>query len=223
MAGVIKTVTPFLRGAGHFCVGAFDYERANEEINLKVSAGALAAGTALGIVLGAATVTPAAKAGNTGNGTFAATPTVDASGAAGVYTVTVIEPALNGGTFEVSKPDGAADGTGTIGVAYNGTINFTLNDGATDFVAGDQFTVTVAYNAAETWGAWNPAATDGLQNFKGFLWDDRPNVAAVQRAVATRREATVNAHAITGWADLSSDNQAALIAAAKALGIIILL
>jgi hypothetical protein len=36
------------------------------------------------------------------------------------------------------------DGEGVVGTAYNGTVNFTIADGATDFVAGDAFTVHVA-------------------------------------------------------------------------------
>jgi hypothetical protein len=52
------------------------------------------------------------------------------------------------GHLEVIKPDGSLDGTGVIAVAYNGSINFTLADGATDFVAGDYITVPVTQTGA---------------------------------------------------------------------------
>lgn len=223
MAGVIKTVTPWNRGAGHFCVGELNYERSNETISLKASAGALAAGQLLGEQDAAtATVTTGDVGTTTGNGTFAATPTADAAAPAGDYTVTIIEPAANGGAFTVAKPDGSLDGHGTIGVAYNGTVNFTLNDGATDFVAGDIKKINVAYAASSGYGAYDPAATNGLQNLTGILWDDRANVAAAQRAVAVKREATVNGNALVGWADFTTNQKAAIVTAAKALGIIIL-
>ncbi len=37
-AGVLKTVTPFLRGAGHALVGEIIYERSNKEVTLAPSA-----------------------------------------------------------------------------------------------------------------------------------------------------------------------------------------
>jgi len=127
MAGVIKTTSAFLRGAGHGFVGQLNYERANEEIVLAANIGAITAMTPLGAL-------------------------------------------TSGGQY---KP-------------------------------------------------WAPAASDGTQTFAGFLWEDRPALATTQRAVRTCREATVNAHAITGWDALSTPNKAALVAAAKAMGIIIL-
>lgn len=86
----------------------------------------------------------AAKAGNTGNGALTlGTPKTAAGVKPGGYVVTIIEPASNGGVFSVTDPDGNALATGTIGVLYDGVVRFTIADGATDFVAGDQFTITV--------------------------------------------------------------------------------
>ncbi|MEV5033674.1 head decoration protein [Sphingobium sp. LMC3-1-1.1] len=110
----------------------------------------LVAGAVIGaILLGAVTVTPGAAvsatpAGTPGNGSIG-TVTSDAGAQEGTYQVVIIEPAANGGTYEVTKPDGTVDGTGVIGQAYNGSINFTLADGATDFVAGDLIPVVVDY------------------------------------------------------------------------------
>lgn len=128
MAGVIKTTRAYLRGAGHFCVGSLNYERANEEITLAPVAGEpIVAGQILGQI--------------------------------------------------------------TTGGQYK---------------------------------KFDPAASDGSQNFAGILWDDRPVSATAQRAVATKREATVNANALFGYSSLSTPQKAAVIAAAKAVGIIIL-
>lgn len=127
MAGVIKTVTPYNRGAGHYCVGQLNYERANEEITLAIQAAPIVAGTMLGIIT-----------------------------AGGNYTTLAV------------------------------------------------------------------GASDGSQNFAGILWDDRPISAAVQRAVATKREATVNCHALVGFDALTTNQKATIVAAAKTMGIIIL-
>jgi hypothetical protein len=97
--------------------------------------------TALSVAVGSPVTT------GTGNGSIG-TPTVDAGAQPGDYKVVIIEPGANVGTFEVFKPDGSLDGTGVVAVAYNGSINFTLADGATDFLAGDYITVPVTQTGA---------------------------------------------------------------------------
>lgn len=86
----------------------------------------------------------AAIAGNTGNGTITGVAAGSSEPKPGVYKVLCIEPAANLGTFEVIDPDGILIGKANVGVAFNGPVNFTINDGAADFVAGDGFDVTVA-------------------------------------------------------------------------------
>lgn len=89
------------------------------------------------------TAVAAAQVGNTGNGTMGAV-TVSAGAKAGLYSLEIIEPAANAGTFIVLDPDGVEVGTGNVAAAFNaGGIAFTLADGATDFVAGDGFNITV--------------------------------------------------------------------------------
>lgn len=103
-----------------------------------------------GVILGgtfAATGSSAALGTNTGNGTMGAI-TVTAGAKQGDYVLTIIEPGANVGTFTVSDPDGVQVGDGAVASAYSaGGLAFTLADGATDFVAGDSFTITVAYTA----------------------------------------------------------------------------
>lgn len=102
---------------------------------IKVLAGqVLQAGHVLGKV-GIGTATGVAVSGNIGNGTIS-----DVSAGTGVkagtYGVTCIEPAANGGTFAIEEPGGVIIGSAMVGTPYVGQINFTLNDGATDFAAG---------------------------------------------------------------------------------------
>lgn len=95
----------------------------------------------------AATASASALGTNTGNGTMG-TITVSAGAKQGNYVLTVIEPGSNVGTFVVVDPDGVQIGDGAVGSAFSaGGLAFTLADGATDFVAGDSFTISVTYTA----------------------------------------------------------------------------
>lgn len=118
----------------------------------------------------AATVAFAIGAGNTGNGvlTLAATPFTGVADV-GVYRVVMTEPVANLGTFLVEGPTGVIVGRGVVGTAYSGGVAFTIADGATDFVAGDSFLVTVSA-VTYRWGAFDPAATDGRQVPRALLY-----------------------------------------------------
>lgn len=104
-------------------------------------------GTRIGIEAAAGSAVAAAVAGNTGNGAMGAI-TVSTGAKAGVYTLTIIEPAANAGAFVVTDPDGIVIGNGDVAAAFSaGGLAFTLADGATDFAAGDQLTITVTLTA----------------------------------------------------------------------------
>jgi hypothetical protein len=93
------------------------------------------------------TATAAALGTNTGNGTMG-TITVSTGAVPGVYVLRIIEPGANVGTFVVEGPNGVQIGDGVVATAFSaGGLAFTLADGATDFVAGDSFAITVAGNA----------------------------------------------------------------------------
>lgn len=106
----------------------------------------LVRGSVLGkITLG--TATSAAKSGgNTGNGTCTvdATTPVLANAAVGVYTVRCITAATNGGTFRVNAPDGTVLGDVAVAATFASQIKFVIADGATDFIVGDGFDITIA-------------------------------------------------------------------------------
>lgn len=81
------------------------------------------------------------------------------------FTITV----GNGGLWSIIDPDGLSLPDAKTGVAYvSNSLNFTINDGVTDFVVGDSFTVTVASGS----GKWKKAVAtnvDGSQEELGVL------------------------------------------------------
>lgn len=162
-----------------------------------------------GHVLGKVTVgtaTGATVSGNTGNGSLSAVSVGDAA-KAGIYQLICIEPATNGGVFEVEDPDGVIIGRAVVGTPFTGAVNFTLGDGATDFVAGDRFTVTVAAGSGK-YKEYNPANTDGSQTAIAILLDNVDSSAADQPAVIIARQAEVNAAELV-WFTGATDNQKA--------------
>ncbi len=95
------------------------------------------------IGLGPVPTTGTADAGNTGDGTL----TGVAQGVAmkpGTYTLTCTAAAANGGTFSVVDPEVIDIGPATVGVAFSHPqIDLLINDGATDFIVGDIFTIEI--------------------------------------------------------------------------------
>ncbi len=120
------------------------------------------------VATGAQTVTVTAKAGNTASIGVIASATADAKVPEGRWEVLIIEPGANAGKFEVRNPKAKLDGSGDVGAAYNGGINFTWADGATDVVAGDAFFIDVAYAAGEAFVELNLSGTDGSQIAAGI-------------------------------------------------------
>ncbi len=141
-------------------------------------------------LVGALAALATAAAGNTGNGTVGSL-TVDANAPLGVYVLTIIEPASNGGTFSLEGPDGVELPPGKVAVAYNGPINFTLADGGTDFAAGDRIEIEVTQDdAVEQWVAW-----DGDGDVHGLA------IEAVETGVGE----TATSAAITGDAEVNAN------------------
>ncbi|MDH5511090.1 MAG: head decoration protein [Nitrospinota bacterium] len=128
--------------------------------------GALIRGQLLGKVSLAAGA-PVADAGNTGDGTVTGV-TLDAVTREGTYVIECIAAAANSGTFKVVDPEGyAIDAQAEVGTPFtSGHLNFTINDGATDFIVGDKFTIAVgagsgkyrAYSAGNVDGSRHPVA-----------------------------------------------------------------
>lgn len=176
-------------------------------------------GTILGGVI---TGTAAATAGgsNTGNGTVtvdASTPVI-AKGQIGTYTATCITAAVNGGTFRVTDPSGNVLGDVAVAATFANQIKFVINDGATDFVVGDTFTIlttitSVAYELLDL------AATDGSQHAAGILWEEVAAATTETRTIICRDAEVVAAH-LTYSASATDAQKVATNAALAQLGII---
>lgn len=167
---------------------------------------------------GATTVTATAGT-NTGNGALTlANPAYTSAAKPGVYTITMLTEKANGGEFEVEGPNGAIVGAGKVGTAFTKQVRFTIADGATDFVPGDQFTLKVGIVPGENDGkivAWDPTASNGSQIICGVCLKDC--VAADGEdlpggVLYSRRLAVLNAGAIVWPAGLSVNDAARALA-----------
>lgn len=140
--------------------------------NGTISGVAMKAATKLGVYLinciavgvpTAGAATGAAVAGNAGNGTITASPTVGVGAKIGIYNLTCIEPATDLGKFMLQDPDGHEVGTVTVGAQFvGGGLTFTVADGSNDFASGDSFTITVATVAANG-GIFSVHDPDGIR------------------------------------------------------------
>ena len=160
-----------------------------------------------------------ADAGNTGNGTLTLVTGGD-DAQIGTYSITCTEAAENGGTFAVVAPNGEALPDAQVGQAYaNPQINFTINDGATDFAAGDSFTIEVAEGSGKC-TAIDFTAVDGSQQAYGIAAGDYDASSADVKGVAFVRDARFIASALA-WPDgATADQKNKALAELKAMGII---
>jgi hypothetical protein len=179
------------------------------------------------ILTGTTTVTAgaavSASGGTPGNGVVGSL-TADAGAPEGVYQIVFIEPAANAGTFQVIRPDGSVDGAGTVAVAYNGTINFTLADGATDFAVGDRIPVTVDYADAGVFKhvQIDFAAVNGAANAVGVAPRaiSVPNGADLEGPALKRGPLLLRSDELAWPAGATSDQKASALAQLQALGIV---
>lgn len=131
-----------------------------------IASGTYKRGTVLGQV-STLNVETVATSTNTGNGSVGSISVEDAA-PLGAYTLT----ATAATTFSVTDPEGTALAEATVGTAYTSDdLNFTITAGATAFVAGDSFTLTVV-DAIGTFTECVKTATDGSQTPVAVLVDD---------------------------------------------------
>ena len=220
----MTTLTETAR-TGEFIISEAPGTRSREQITVDNGAN-LVAGTVIAATeTSTATVTPgtpvSGSGGTVGNGSIG-TVTADAGAKAGVWTVRITNPATDAGKFIVYDPDGLEDGVGTVAVAYNGKINFTLADGSADWVEDDYIPITVSYpSTALKWMALDTTATNGLQTAAGILYADADAASAEKRSVGIVRDAEVNGDLLTWPAGISAANKAAAILNLKNAGIIV--
>jgi hypothetical protein len=180
----------------------------------------LTLGAVLGAVKSSTPTTGTADAGNTGNGTCTGV-TAGAEVQIGTYTLECVAAATNAGTFKVVGPDGVALPDAEVAVAYtNEQLNFTLNDGSTDFAVGDIFTVAVAEGSGKVVEI-DFAAVDGSEDAYGVLLADADASAADVAGVALVREALIVASALVWPTGATAGQKAAALAQLKAKGIVV--
>lgn len=136
------------------------------------------------------------------------------------FTVAVTEADHNLGTFSVTAPNGESLPPATADSAYtNNQINFTINDGDTDFAAGDSFTIVVAAGSGKVTEI-DFTAVDGSQAAAGFVIADYDASSGDVSGVAVVRDAVIVADNLV-WPDgATSDQKAAALAELKLLGIV---
>lgn len=189
--------------------------RSRDEITVAISQTLLANQVIGRIAVGVATAAVAAVGTNTGNGvlTMAGTPGV-AGCQAGVYRVVIVEPGTNLGTFLVEDPTGRIVDRGFVGTAFSNQIAFTLADGATDFVSGDSFNITITGGpTAGQWGTYDPAATDGRQVPAGVLcFPVTTGGSVTAKSTAIVRAAELNRQKLQWLTGLTTNQRNAAIA-----------
>lgn len=175
--------TESLQRAGCFLTSEANKTR-SRSTGLLASGQSLLAGALLGLIATASPGASAVKASgaNTGNGVMGAI-TVGAGAKVGIYRLRVVTAATNAGDFEVIDPDGDVAGIGHVAAAFTGGgLSFTLADGATDFIVGDGFDITVSAGAA-TYTALDLAGTHGQDVCAGILFDTTDATSAAEPCV----------------------------------------
>lgn len=213
------------RHAAEFLMSEAAFHRSRDNLLLAASQ-TIIAGTILVSAAIASLVisSAAADAGNTaGSGAITmdgTTPILDGA-QDGVYRAVCIEPAANGGTFEVFDPQGIAIGKVNVGAAFANQIKFVIAD-ATDFVAGDAFSITVGvdkgdlkYSALTTAGPGNGKLAVGLYNVTTGSTETGTSTAGITR------DAEVVGPRLTWPAGISAAVKSATINALAAQGIIV--
>ena len=216
------TQTPLIEGRhdGGFLVSESRGHRSRDRGTLS-GAATIPAGQVLGRKVGG-TAAAAAKAGNTGNGTFTLDATTPVVGNAqpGVYVVRCTTAAANGGTFRVFDPTGDVIGDVAVGATFNDQIKFVIADGATDFVVGDEFDVTVSA-LSKAYVPLSLTATDGSQVASAISFANVDATLADQTGTVVTRDCEVNGFELF-WPTGASANQiSAGTAQLAALGIIV--
>lgn len=167
--------------------------------------------------IGKPTAASVANGGNTGNSTSSAVTTNGYAPMLGDYKLTIIEPGANVGTFALEDPNGKTIAHGVVATAFTaGGLSFTLADGSTDFVSGDQFVITVAAGSGK-YVKHNVAAVNGSQFAAGVLYNPLPGTNADYDATVFERSCEVIGKMLNGGSNVT----ALAVAELAALGIIV--
>jgi hypothetical protein len=152
--------------------------------------------------------TTAPVVSGTGNGTISGL-SLGPDAKCGRYKLTCIAAAANAGTFSVVAPDGDRLADATVAVAYaSRQVNFTLNDGATDYIVGDSFELVV-FNQLSGGKvvAWDPTTYDGRHVAIGALFDAIDASAADKAGVIVTRDAAFRRSELQWGAAISASEK----------------
>lgn len=212
--------------AGGFIVQELPGFMSRDQVTIALSQ-TLKTGHVLGstAVVAGVTSSASADASNTsGSGaiTLDVTDPVAAGAKNGTYRAVCIEPASNGGTFAVFDPDGVEIGKVAVGATFNNQIKFVIAD-ATDFVAGDAFSIVVGVEKGDlNFKEFDPAATDGAQRPAAILFEAITTDGSTKKqAVVLRRGCEVRSADLTWKSGISAADKATAIVALEKLGIIL--
>ncbi len=165
--------------------------------------------------------TPSAAAGNTGDATIAMTsPELTTKVKDGRYKGV----AVTATTVRWEDPDGKELGVSTHGSAFaKGGIKFTITAGSTPNVAGDEFYVDVAADAADfEYVAYNQDGTDGSEVVAGIaIYGVTTGSGETAKIAAIVRNAEVNGNCIAWPSDIEAAEKVNGEQALGALGIIV--
>lgn len=137
------------------------------------------------------------------------------------FTITVgVNASGAGGTWNVLTPDGIPLLPAAVGAAYTSShLNFTLTDGATNFVEGDSFTITVSGDGYVT--ALDHTSVDGTQEAIGVLFADvTAPVGSEATGVAIVRNAICIEDGLVWPVGISAGQKTNALAQLEAKGII---
>lgn len=200
-------------------------KRYSREIVTVAEGNKLALGEVFGRKMLDIPTTGTADAGNTGNGAVTAVTGAPFT-QRGTYTLTCIEAAIDGGTFQVTDPadnllpNAVLPGTADGSVEYESEqINFTLNDGPTDFAVGDSFTIEVAAGNGEV-VPLALTAVDGSQIAAGFPIVAIDATDAAVESVGITRDAVIDDDNLVLPDGITADQTAAVMDQLAARGIV---
>lgn len=185
----------------------------------------LAIGSVLGqSVAGAYAVADAVKASGTGDGTITQSGTASDRYGDDVQAGTYVATCKTGGatgTFELKAPDGSVVGTATVGTAFASThINFTINDGLTDWGVGAVINFVVTKLANGKYYLHDPAGTDGRQVASAVLLQAANAADADVESVALVRHAKVESSKLVFKAGMTDAQKSTALGQLAAVGII---
>lgn len=163
-----------------------------DEGTLASGSGVVECGTVLGKIGVGAAVSAAKAGGNTGTGTLTmdvANPVRDGA-KVGVYRVRLKAAAANGGTWQITDPEGYDLGEVAVGAAFDNDVKFATADGATDFIVGDGFDITVALGSGK-FAPLDLAEGDGSQLADAIILERADATSVDVRVVLLRRTAEV--------------------------------